>query len=187
MVKLEEKNKKRRNKENLQKLILESISLAGFLTVGLVAPNVIKSMHKLGLVPKARQREYVASSASKLAKRGLIRFDGKKYCLTSEGEKILRLWQFADFKLRRPKHWDGKWRVVIFDIPEKKRKTRDQIRRLFHQSGLYLLQDSVWVFPFDCEDLLTLLKTDLNVGRNILYLIVDELEGDKYLRKHFSL
>lgn len=76
---------------------------------------------------------------------------------------------------------------MIFDIPERKRKIRDQIRTLFKLAGFYLLQDSVWVYPYDCEDILTLLKSELGVGKDVLYLIVDELENDKHLRNFFDL
>lgn len=187
MGKIEERSRKRSNRKHLQKLILETIADVGMLSVALVAPNVTKAMHKLGLVPQRRQSEYVSSSASKLVKRGLLFYDGKRYCMTSKGENVLRQWQFADFKLEKPKKWDRKWRVIIFDIPEKKRKIRDQVRTLFKSAGFYLLQDSVWVYPYDCEDILTLLKSDLGVGKNILYLIVDELENDKHLREFFDL
>ena len=107
--------------------------------------------------------------------------------MTPRGEDLLRHWQFTDFKLEKPKKWDRKWRVIIFDIPEKKRKIRDQIRVLFKTAGFYLLQDSVWVYPYDCEDVLTLLKSDLGVGKNILYLIVEEIENDRHLREFFDL
>jgi len=187
MGKLEENNKKRVKRKHLQKLVLEIVSDVGMLSLALLAPNVIKSMRKLGIIPKDRETEYITSSASKLVKRGLLFYDGKKYCMTSRGESLLRQWQFADFKLTQPLKWDKKWRVIIFDIPEKKRKVRDQIRVLFKSAGFYLLQDSVWVYPYDCEDVLTLLKSEMGVGKNILYLIVDELENDKYLRQFFSL
>ncbi len=187
MGKIEEKSRKKGNREHLQKLILQIVADVGMLGVSLVAPNVAKAMYKLGLVPKRRQNEYVSSSASKLARRGLLFYDGKRYYMTPKGEDLLRHWQFTDFKLERPKKWDKKWRVIIFDIPEKKRKIRDQIRTLFKSAGFYLLQDSVWVYPYDCEDVLTLLKSDLGVGKNILYLIVDELENDKRLRESFDL
>lgn len=144
-------------------------------------------MHKLGLVPKRRQNEYVSSSASKLARRGLLFYDGKRYCMTPKGEYLLHQWQFADFRLERPKRWDRKWRVIVFDIPEKKRRVRDRIRIMFRSAGFFLLQDSVWVYPYDCEDVLTLLKSELGVGKNVLYMIVNELENDKRLREHFDL
>jgi len=187
MGKIEEKSKRKGKREHLQKLILQAVANAGMLSIALVVPNISKAMYKLGLVPKRRQSEYVSSSASKLARRGLLFYDGKRYCMTPKGEDVLRNWQFADFKLKRPNKWDRKWRVIIFDIPEKKRKIRDQVRTLFKSAGFYLLQDSVWVYPYDCEDVLTLLKSDLGVGKNILYLIVDEIENDKHLREFFGL
>ncbi len=187
MSRLEEQSRIRTKRRNLQKIILETVTVAGLLSVALIAPNVIGAMSKLGLISKRRQHEYVSSSASKLAKRGLLFYDGKRYQMTSKGETLLRRWQFSDFRLFKPKRWDKKWRVIIFDIPEKKKKIREQIRYLFNQAGLIRLQDSVWIYPYDCEDVLTLLKTDLGVGKYILYLIVDELENDKHLRKKFGL
>ena len=53
--------------------------------------------------------------------------------------------------------------------------------------GFVRLQDSVWVYPYDCEDLITLLKADFRVGKDVLYLIVDSIENDKYLRAEFNL
>ena len=90
MGKLETRDGKRSKKENLQKTILYSVAAVGALSVGLVAPNVIGAMYKLKIIPKPRQKEYVASSASKLVKRGLLRFENGYYKLTREGERILR-------------------------------------------------------------------------------------------------
>jgi DNA-binding transcriptional regulator PaaX len=187
MGKLEERSTVRAKRRELQKLILETVAIAGVLSVAMIAPAVVGAMGKLGIIPKRRQNEYISSSASKLTKRGLLFYNSKKYQLTSKGESLLRRWRFSDFKLFKPKKWDRKWRVIIFDIPEKKKKIREQMRHLFSQAGLRRLQDSVWIYPYDCEDVITLLKTDFGVGRDLLYLIVDELENDKHLRKDFDL
>lgn len=187
MEKLEQKNAKKVKRANLQKIILESIATAGILSIAMFAPNVIGAMGKLGLIPHRRQKEYVSSSASKMVKKGLLKYNGKYYELTSLGQKILRRWELGDFKIRVPKKWDKKWRVIIFDIPEKKKSVREYIRTLFSRAGLRRLQDSVWVYPYDCEDIVALLKTDLGVGKDVLYLIVDEIERDKYLREEFNL
>ena len=93
----------------------------------------------------------------------------------------------SDYKLKKPKRWDQKWRVIIYDISEKKARIRRQILSLFHQAGLYMLQDSVWIYPYDCEDIIGLLKTDFGVGKEVLYIIANEVENDKYLRSHFGL
>ena len=53
--------------------------------------------------------------------------------------------------------------------------------------GFVRLQDSVWVYPYDCEDLIVLLKADFKIGKDVLYMIVDELQGDWERRKEFGL
>jgi len=187
MGKLEESNKKRVRRGEIQKLILNSVKIAGVLSIGLVAPQVIGAMGKLGLLPNKRQEEIVRSSASKLVKKGLLIYQNGRFELTEVGEKKLRHWELEDYKFKRPHKWDKKWRVAIFDIPEKKRKARDQIRSVFISAGFYRLQDSVWVYPYDCEDIVGLLKTDIGVGKDLLYMIVDEIENDKHLREYFGL
>jgi DNA-binding transcriptional regulator PaaX len=187
MGKLEQESRRREKRKNLQKVILTTIGTVGILGIGMLAPNVIGAMGKLGIIPNKRQKEYISSSASKMVKKGLLKYNGKFYELTASGKEHLHRWELGNFKLNKPKKWDRKWRVIVFDIPEKKRKVRDQIRTLFKTAGFYLLQESVWVYPYDCEDIIALLKTDFGVGKNLLYLIVDELENDKYLREFFDL
>ncbi len=187
MGKIEERNRKRSRKENLQKIILGSVAAVGILGVGLVAPNVIGAMSKLGIIPNPRRKEYISSSASKLVKRGLMKFENSYYQLTNKGEKILRRWELSDYKLKKPKRWDKKWRIIIYDILEKKARVRRQVLSLFYQAGFYKLQDSVWLYPYDCEDVIGLLKTDFGIGKELLYIIADEIENDRYLRSHFNL
>ncbi|MEK7461947.1 MAG: CRISPR-associated endonuclease Cas2 [Patescibacteria group bacterium] len=187
MGRLEEENRKRVKRGEIQRLILNSVKVAGILSIGLVAPQVIGAMGKLGLISNKRQGEIVRSSASKLVKKGLLEYKDGRYELTKDGEKKLRLWELQEYQIKRPHKWDKKWRVIIFDIPEKKKKVRHQIRHLFISAGFFRLQDSVWVYPYDCEDIIGLLKTDLGVGKDLLYMIVDEIENDKYLREYFDL
>lgn len=187
MGRLEESNKKRVGRGEIQKLILESVKLAGILSVGLVVPQVVGAMAKLGLLPNKRQDEIVRSSASKLTKKGLLVYKDEHYELTEDGAKKLRQWEIQDYKFKIPNKWDRQWRVIIFDIPEKKRALRDHVRSLFISAGFYRLQDSVWVYPYDCEDIVGLLKTDLGVGKDVLYMIVNEIENDKHLRVFFGL
>jgi DNA-binding transcriptional regulator PaaX len=187
MGKLEEASKRKAKRGEIQKLVLETVKIAGILSIALVAPNVLRAMNKLGLIPNSRHDEIISSSASKLAKKGLLKFNGKYYELTELGERKLRQFDLSGYKLLRPKRWDHKWRVVIFDIPEKKKRVRDQIRNLFVTAGFLRLQDSVWVYPYDCEDIIGLLKTDFGVGKDLLYMIVDEIENDKHLREEFNL
>lgn len=46
--------------------------------------------------------------------------------------------------------WDGKWRIVIFDIPEKRRIARDVLRQRLKSWGFVPWQQSVWVTKKNC-------------------------------------
>ena len=82
---------------------------------------------------------------------------------------------------------DRKWRVVIFDIKEYRRKTRDKLRITLTSLGFIKLQNSVWVFPYECEDVMVMLKASYKIGNDVLYMTVDKIENDKWLKKKFLL
>ena len=187
MGELERRSRKKTQRANVQKIVLTSVAAAGVLSVALVAPNVLGAMAKLGLLPSARQNEIIKRSRTRLVKRGLLVYQDNKLRLTPKGEAVLRMLELHEFRLKRPKRWDGKWRVLVFDIPEKRKKTREQVRKTLLVIGFIRLQDSVWIYPYDCEDLLTLLKADFKVGKDMLYMVVDQLEYDAPLKTRFNL
>ena len=77
--------------------------------------------------------------------------------------------------------------MVIFDIWERRRGVRDKLRRTLEKAGFRRVQDSVWVCPYDCEELVAFLRADLRLGEGILYLIAEGVENDAKLRKLFGL
>ncbi|MDO8492519.1 MAG: hypothetical protein Q7S34_02690 [bacterium] len=187
MGKLEEDSRKRSRRKNLQKVILSSIKVAGLLSVALVAPNALQVMKSFGHNPLKRQGEFINKSVSRLIENGLLQNDNGKLRITNNGKIFLRRLELRDFKVIKPKNWDSKWRVLIFDIPEKRRCVRARIRELLMMIGFVRLQDSVWVYPYDCEDFIKLFKADLKIGKDVLYMIVETLENDKVLKKHFNI
>ena len=192
MSEIEKELKKERKKTNIQKIILGSIATVGILSVALLAPNVLQILKPLGLDKKLKNfKNDTNRSLSGLLSSGLVVFvekDGKKYLkITEKGKlKLMRLEKY-NFKFKKPKIWDKKWRIVIFDIPQTRRLQRDNLRFTLKQIGFIKLQHSVWVYPYDCEELITLLKLDFKIGREILYIIADKIENDKILREFFKL
>ncbi len=77
--------------------------------------------------------------------------------------------------------------MVVFDVPERRRRIRVHLRAYMNEVGFMRLQDSVWVYPYDCEDFITLVKAQLKIGKDVLYAIVDTIEYDKNIRAHFRL
>ncbi len=190
MGEMEKEITKRRRRGELQKAILASVAVAGLLSVALITPNLLGGLSKLGILPspKKRQREYLNRARERLIKNGQLKRNERGIVeITKKGEALLRKLELANFKLKKPKHWDKKWRVLIFDIPEKRRLLRDKVRNTLIAIGFYRLQDSVWVYPYDCEDLVMLLKADFQIGKDLLYVIADSIENSFSLKRQFNL
>ena len=187
---MEKEVKKRATKINLQKAVLGVIATAGLLSVALVAPNALQALKIFDLDKKLirNKKRSISISRERLLQAGLIEYQkGGFLCLTKKGENKLQELEKRNYKLMKPKKWDGKWRVLIFDIKEERKVLRDKVRATLVAVGFVHLQDSVWVYPYDCEDLITLMKVDFEVGNDLLYLIVEKIENDFTLKKTFGL
>lgn len=188
MGKMEKKSRWRARRGEIQKIILGTVAATGVLSVAILAPNALKMFDLFGIGKSGRKKEIINASRKKMVDGGLLEYTSPGFLkLTEEGKRKLRELELRDYKLKKPRRWDKKWRVLIFDINERRRPTRDKIRRTLSTIGFIRLQDSVWAYPYDCEDLITLLKADFKVGKDLLYLIVDSIENDGWLRKRFGL
>jgi len=188
MGKLEEESRKSSRKTRLQEAILVTLISGGRMGSEQLVKQVIDNL--LGTdfaITSPRRSEIVRSTASRLNQKGLVVFKDHHYSLTPAGEKMLKKWQMSRYQIKQPRKWDKKWRVIIFDIPEKKKKIRERVRQILLAANFQRLQDSVWVHPYDCEDIIGLMKTDLSIGKHLLYLIVDQIENDRFLRMDFGL
>ncbi len=184
---------KRARRDSIRSALLITIALADALPIALAAPKVftlIKEKHLDAIIPKD-PKQRLRETASRLKRKGLIDFrivaGKKRMMLTPEGKAELLKIQSHSHTPIHPRRWDTKWRIVIFDIPEKQHTQRATIRSLLRRIGFLRLQNSVWVYPYDCEEIIALLKSDLKIGRNVLYLIADAIEFDRPLREAFDL
>ncbi len=181
-----------RRRGQFQTAIMTALLVGGMIAVG-AAPR-IDLLKLLGTKKRNpyRLKHQVNDALARLAKKGHITFinkDGRKYArLTPNGEKRLQYeQQKTSLLLARKKRWDKRWRVIIFDIPEYRRSTRDKLRLTMRNTGFYRLQDSVWLYPYDCEDFISLLKADLKIGQAILYMVVEKIEYDQKIKDYFCI
>lgn len=107
--------------------------------------------------------------------------------ITKKGITRALTYQLEAMVLKKPKTWDRRWRVVIFDIPNKYKKMRDIFRSRIRQLGLYQLQESVYVSPYKCFDEIEFLRELYGVSVTVQYLLVERIENDSFLKEHFNL
>jgi DNA-binding transcriptional regulator PaaX len=79
---------------------------------------------------------------------------------TGPGDRTCRLtWQGRlhamggrDPQARWAREWDGRWRLVLFDVPTTQNSQRAQLRRYLRDKGFGYLQNSVWITPDSLEE-----------------------------------
>ena len=189
---LETEAKKVRRRSQMQKAILTTLLVGGMIVIG-AAPR-LDLLKILGnrKRPQSRLKYQINETLSRLTRKGLVTFvekNGRKFArLTPAGTQRLKLeQQKATLLLQKNKRWDKRWRVIIFDVPERRRNMRGRLRAIMQECGFVRLQDSVWVYPHDCEELTVLLKAELKAGFSVLYMVVEKIENDLWLKKHFSV
>jgi len=125
-----------------------------------------------------------------LKKRGYLNFEKKNHqvymSLTKEGRNRAGKYTIDDLKIKKLKKWDKKYRIVMFDIPNKTRLKRDIFRGKLKELGFYKLQQSVWAHPYECQRELDLLREFLGLSSRELITITGEIENDEFLRKFFK-
>jgi DNA-binding transcriptional regulator PaaX len=183
-------------KNNLTKDTLLRIALLGILTVAAVSSPYFLHIAVKGYF-KEKTKEMAKKRARKLRelqKRRLIEFkemsDGSvKIILTHLGKNLVRQYKLEEMKLVKPQKWDKKWRMIIYDIPHRHQKASNAFREKLKQLGLYQLQKSVWVSPYECLAEIEFLCSvfDIDINNHIYYFRTEEIPKEKEIKKFFLI
>ena len=172
---------------NFTKKILNS--LAGKKAVSM--PDIKALLTSKSPQPEAGKHSYaVTRSIKNLADSGLVeRLEGGQddyLRLTKEGRmKATSNKLDATSSLVNPA-WDGKWRIILLDLPEARKAEREALRYLLKKAGFILLKNSVWISPHPFEYLFENLKRDFNLTTELIIIVTDKIDAitEDYLRKN---
>ena len=124
----------------------------------------------------------------KLQRHGILKISLKNnqrfIKLTGKGQLAVLLQKAGVQKLE---NWDGKWRVLIFDIPEGSRNMRDQFRALLKRHNFVKLQASVFVSPYSLNGEAVQYLKQTGLIEFVRLMRVDEIDDDRELKKKFNL
>jgi DNA-binding transcriptional regulator PaaX len=184
---------------DVSKKILKALKYVGLVTIAATSPKfnrkIISTIAKefaWELKNERNEKERLYNAFYRLDKKGYIKtiYHGSQLhiSLTEEGKQYLKKYQFDDLKIIKPKKWDKKWRVLIFDIKEKQRIKREALRGKLKELELYKLQESVWVHPYDFQEEINLLRDFFGLSKDEMrVLIVEEIEDDKNIKLYYNL
>ena len=139
----------------------------------------------------SRTAQKIRQSVAALEKRRLVNMREKNgeshIILTDEGKRRLLKYDLDHMHLARQKNWDGKWHIVIFDIPEKYGKARRALSWKIRQMGAFSMQKSVFIYPFFWRDEIDFVTEFFHVSPYVRYIEAFQVEGEKDLCRHFDL
>ncbi len=182
----------KKSRVEIAKDILEKMLIAGTICVAATSPFFIQNLLNANKKWRKYPRKKIQDTFYNFKRRGLIEIERKNHQiyihLTKEGEKRAGWMQINALKIIKPSKWDRKWRLVIFDIAQLKRTYRDAFRGKIKELGFFPLQKSVWIYPFDCEAEIKLLREFFGLSENEIRIIIAEKIGDdSKLKRVFKL
>ena len=180
-------------KNSLAGQILKGVAMAGLFVVAASSPYFALGLIK-GLKNyenKEKWRKFYRS-LNYLDRRGYIHLKERKSGdmeakLTRQGEVTIERFNFDNLKLSPPGKWDGKWRLVIFDVPHFKHKNRLALSHKLKELGFIMIQKSVWAYPFECYKEMAIVRQVYEVEKYVTYLEAVEIEDEFHWRGRFNL
>lgn len=173
-------------------ILLSLIALGGIITVATVAPNVFgavgKSMKRTTFINKHdfyKNKDY-------LTKRGLLKIkkqgnDMYTLSLTPRGATVFLKKTYRMLSIPKQNMWDRKWRIVLFDIPEKHKSEREALRKKLRLLGFYQLQRSAFVYPHPCFEEIKCIVSLLSIAQYVKFIETSSLVDDHDIKESFRL
>lgn len=174
---------------SIQKNILELLQQKRAVSTSDITEHVRETCES---GPRKVALKYIISRSLKnLEKSGDITLhkteQGSFARLTSSGRHKLRSLRLSENTHLMPLGWDGKWRMVILDIPEADKEKRNALRYILKKAGFALLKNSVYISPHPFEHMLENMKEDLELTNEISIIVTDYLDqsSEDEFRKAF--
>ena len=182
--------REKHSKGELVKDILKSLAFGGVLAAGLALPNIVQLLDFFG-VTKSSEKFKIIGAVERMKQNKLVRIYHKDCTdiieITELGKKKVLSYDLENIKITRPKKWDGCWRIIIFDIPEKNKKARRALNFKLKNMEFFPLQKSVFVCPFECDDEVEFVAEFFGVKRHIRKILAKKIENDEFLKNFFNL
>ena len=170
--------------------ILKLIAV-GALVVGIGAapsPRAISRMlSELMLGDTPENRKYANRKIRELKKRGFLEKHGVKYAVSDKGARLLSHEEMVQLEIPKPSKWDGKWYLIMFDIPLTESYARQALNRILLGMGLVQYQQSVLIYPHPMKETVLHICRFYKVTRYVSFATAEHVDGMGKLKKHFNI
>lgn len=183
--------------------VLILLGIGTFLAASIVAPGLPMAAKPVIDYYKKRQQEkerkewnrFNQGRLKQLLKRLYdqkvidITEDGENSCLklTNKGKTKFLKFKLEEIMVNHPPKWDGKWRIIIYDIPKEKKTWGEIFRKYLQKLEFLKLQKSVYLTPYRCEDQIEFLRQYYGLGKEIIYIVAQKVENESVYKEYFGI
>ncbi len=113
----------------------------------------------------------------RLEQKGLVEKKENKYFLSLLGKKFFT-------NQEQPKQWDGRWRLITFDIPETKRGSRIWLRTNLIHEGYDTVQKSVFLGKNPIPHRMIEEMKERDILSCVRLMVIGEIDDDSLLSEY---
>lgn len=179
------------------KTVLKLVGLGAFITGSLVFPTLpqiiapfIKDKNEY-TAWKRFNIPYLKRTLHRLESQKLIKIENtgtyQQIEITRIGKRKILRFALDELIVEKPSHWDKKWRLIAYDIPQYRKKIGEVFHEYLNIWGFYPFQKSVYLHAYPCKDQIAFLREYLGIGEYVRILEVSYLENDSEFREFFGV
>lgn len=173
------------------KIILALLAVGGVLTVGMIAPNIFGATGRLRKKNHFFNKKDFNKAKNYLKRQDYIKVKEDKGIseieITDKGIGRTLRTAFCGLKVDMSKKWDGNWRIVMFDIPNRHKWAREGFREKIKEMGFYQIQESVFIMPYPCEEEIELLISLFSISSYTRLIKTPRFVSDNDIKDYFRL
>lgn len=175
--------------EILRLLVRGDVEVADYSTMGIFASFAPK-LEEVGI--GRRRKNNVRVALDRLRRQRCVEYTNRRdknvLRLTDLGMRRLEQYKLEELKGPSEAGWDGKWRIVLFEIPEARKVARDAINRKLKQLGCFQLQRSTFIHFRPIYEEVVFIADYFGLREQITYIDKAVMIGiEDRLKKHFRL
>jgi DNA-binding transcriptional regulator PaaX len=173
-----------------KEMLLTLLKAGGVITIAVLAPGASPLLKHFVDNKKLDKRSF---------NRTLKRLEGSKLITvkSKDGQITVALeiigkqhaleYELDSMVIATPKKWDQKWRIVVFDIPDKKKTARKALKTKLDQWGFIQFQESVYIYPYPCEKEVRYLCSVYGLSNYIKFILAEQIDGQDNLQHIYKL
>jgi len=184
--------KEKRNYGPIEQKILLTLLTGAVLLLNPQSKRSWKILNAAAQEWKGINERGLRNAAQRLHQSKLVKnkknADGTITIILNElGKTKALIFNLNTMTLKKPKKWDGFWRIVMFDIPEHKKKGRDALAGRLKTLGFYTLQKSVLIHPYECADEINFITELFQIRPYVRLIRTQDIGNISNLKKEFKL